>query len=77
MIFKSIICCHGVQTIFNGINEGQYNQNKIIKEYFSNVENAQKKYFPKRKLKMYKKINLLPLSMGDLNHLKKLILKIF
>ena len=29
------------KTIFNGINEGQYNH-KIIKEYFSNVENAQK-----------------------------------
>lgn len=66
------------KTIFNGINKGQYNQNKIIKDYFSCVEKSQNKFFPKTKMNIYKKkINLLPLSIGDLNYLKKDDLKDF
>lgn len=59
------------KTIFNGLNKGQYNKNKIIENYFSKVEKAQKKIFKNKILTNKKKLKILPISMGDLNYLKK------
>ena len=59
------------KTIYNGLNKGQYNKSKIIEKYFSEVEKAQKKIFKNRFIIGNKKnINILPISMGDLNYLK-------
>ena len=66
------------KTIFNGKVDGYYKKNKIISNYFRKVEKAQIKYFKNNYIpNTSKKINILPISMGDLNYLNLNNLKNF
>jgi len=66
------------KTIFNGKVDGYYKKNKIISNYFQKVEKAQIKYFNNNSIpNTDKKINILPISMGDLNYLNLDSLKNF
>ena len=58
------------KSIFPGLNSNEYTNSKLIYYYFKNVDVAQKKIFGKNLISLKNKINLLPLKMGDLNHIK-------
>ena len=55
-------------TIFQGSMPGHYQVSNTIKNYFESVNKAQNKIFGNSYIKnLNKNINILPLSMGDLN----------
>lgn len=57
-------------TKFPGKLDGHYSKSKIVEEYFSLVQNAQKKIFTDDYIKFNKKckINYLSMQMGDLSY---------
>ena len=60
------------RTIFTGAKESYYKKDKLIKDYFKKVNNAEKKIFGPQFIDGRKKnINILPIQMGDLKDLKK------
>lgn len=56
-------------TIFPGIVPDHYPATNILKNYFEKVNNAQNKFFGNSYINSSKKLNLLPILMGDLNKL--------
>ena len=65
-------------TIFPGENKGLYKKNKIVKNYFKSVKNAENKIFKNSIIENNSKsIKILPLSFGDLNNCSFNILKNF
>jgi folate-dependent phosphoribosylglycinamide formyltransferase PurN len=66
------------KTIFPGRKDGQYQKLEIIEKYFTNVEKAQKFFFKSNFINVKnKKLNVIPIEMGDLNLLSKNKLKNF
>ncbi len=60
------------RTIFTGAKESYYKKDKLIKDYFKKVNNAEKKIFDPQFIDgRNKNINILPIQMGDLKDLKK------
>jgi methionyl-tRNA formyltransferase len=66
------------KTIFPSLNIGQYSQTKIMQDYFKKVNHAQNKLFKNNIiLSNNKKLDIIPLSMEDLNLCTKNKIKSF
>ena len=66
------------RSIFPGLIPGFYKATKNMREYFSEVNKAEKKFFKNNFINSEnKKIKLLPISTGDLSHLDLKDLSIF
>ena len=65
---KELFVVQESSTIFQGSMPGHYQVSNTIKNYFESVNKAQNKIFGNSYIKnLNKNINILPLSMGDLN----------
>lgn len=64
------------KTIFPGIMKGSYEASEIIENYFKNVSIAQSRLFKDTHINC-SKVNILPIQLGDLNHINISKLKDF
>ena len=66
---KELNVIQEVNTLFHGKNIGSYDKNKKIYEYFKKVNLAQKHFFGNKLIFFNRKLNFLPIMMGDINNI--------